>query len=217
MSYKLYNRRGSGGFAVEAALALAGEPFELISIDSQPSTPLPASFREINPWGQVPVLITEDGTMMTETAAILIYLAGEHSGPDVAPNTGTPEHARLLRWTVFLATNVYESTLRRIYPMRYTTDPAGGEGLRDAAFARNAQAFQVLEKELTNGPGGPFLLGGQMSVVDVYLAMLFAWHVDHHEFPLCQALTHRVAQHSVIAPLWQYNFDHRLAVSWGRE
>ena len=58
MTYQLYNRDGSGGFVVEAVLALADESFELIRLDSTPGTPLPESFRDINPWRQVPVLIT---------------------------------------------------------------------------------------------------------------------------------------------------------------
>lgn len=52
MPYKLYNRLGSGGFAVEAALALAGVDFEFVEVDSVPGTPLPESFRDINPWGK---------------------------------------------------------------------------------------------------------------------------------------------------------------------
>ena len=122
MSYKLYNRTGSGGFAVEAALELAQQPYDLTTIESAPSTPLPESFRDINPWRQVPVLITADGAMMTETGAILIYLATRYPGGDVGPEPATPEAAQLLRWIVFLSANVYEATLRRVYPERYTTD-----------------------------------------------------------------------------------------------
>ena len=91
MPYKLYNRTGSGGFVVEAALALAGQPCELVTMETQPRTPLPESFREINPWRQVPVLIADDGLTMTETAAILIYIANLHPGDDVGPMIGTKE------------------------------------------------------------------------------------------------------------------------------
>ena len=48
MSYKLYNRTGSGGFVVEAALALADQPYQLVTMETKPGTPLPESFREIN-------------------------------------------------------------------------------------------------------------------------------------------------------------------------
>ena len=65
MSYRLYNRLGSGGFVVEAALKLTEAPFELVELDSKVSTPLAETFRETNPWKQVPVLILPDGSTMT--------------------------------------------------------------------------------------------------------------------------------------------------------
>lgn len=213
MFYTLYNRIGSGGFVVEAALALAGQPYELVTIETEPRMPLPNSFKEINPWRQVPVLITDDGLTMTETAAILIYLVNRHSGGDVGPEVGAIEYAAFLRWVVFLSVNVYEGRLRWAYPERYTSDTNGVAGVRSAAIERSAQAFAVVENELQ---AGKFLLGTDMSVADVHLAMLFAWHRDSAGLPRCEALTHRVSAHPVVAPLWQRNFDHRMSVRWGR-
>lgn len=213
MPYKLYNRPGSGGFAVEAALALAEQTVELITIDSKPSTDLPESFRETNAWRQVPVLVTPDGTVMTESAAMLIWIAEQHPGKDVGPAIGSQDRAQLLRWVVFLSVNVYEAVLRRVYPGRYVADPEAAPDVRRMATQRNDDAFVMLERELVEHA---FLLGSEMSVADVYLAMLFAWHAEHDAYPNCQKLTHRVARHSVVAPIWQRNFDHRLAVKWGR-
>ena len=213
MSYKLYNRVGSGGFAVEAALTLTRQPFELITIESAPSTPLPESFRAINPWRQVPTLILPDGTVMTETGAILIHLATCHPGDDVGPEPTTPEAARMLRWIVFLSANVYEATLRRVYPERYTTQADGVEGMQAAAVQRSDEAFALLEAELVDGG---FLLGAGISLADVYLAMLYAWHRGQRRDGLT-ALAHKVAGHDLIAPLWQRNFDHRMAIKWGRD
>ena len=71
----------------------------------------------------------------------------------------------------------------------------------------------MLDKELD---AGGFLLGARLSVADVYLAMLYAWHPGQRRADLT-ALTHRVAAHGLIAPVWQRNFDHRLAIKWGRE
>jgi len=214
MSYKLYNRDGSGGFVVEAALALAEAPFELVRIESKPSTPLPESFRAINPRGQVPVLITPDGTMMTESAAILIHLAACHRDKDLGPSPGTPDHARLLRWLVFMSVNIYESMLHQIYPERFTSDADGTAGVIDAAKHRLRDGLAILEQQLENSD---WLVGEQMSVADLYLAMLNAWHGAGRGFAQCDALTHRVAGHPVVAPLWQRNFDHRLKTKWGRE
>jgi len=213
MTCKLYNRDGSGGFVVEAALTIAEAPFELVTLDSKPSTPLPESFRAVNPRGQVPVLITPDGTMMTESAAILIHLAACHPDSGLGPRPGTSEHARFLRWLVFMSVNLYEGLLHQIYADRFTTDPDGRAGVAKAAARRLKDSFAILERALE---ADAFLLGGEMSAADLYLAMLNAWYGAGRGLPRCEALTHRAARHPVIAPVWQRNFDDRLATNWGR-
>ena len=212
MPYTLYNRPGSGGFAVEAAFALADQPFELISIDSAPSTPLPEDFRDINPWKQVPTVITPDGNMITETGAILIHIAGKWPGPQTGPEPWTDAHANLMRWCVFLSANLYEGILRFAYPARYTTDPDGQKALLTAQAVRNQQAFELLEQELQDKP---FLLGENLSVADVYMAMIYNWHRERPNLPRCTALTHAIAGHPVIAPIWQRNFGARQKTDWG--
>lgn len=214
MTYKLYNRIGSGGFAVEAALALAGESYELVLIESVPGTPLPTSFRDINPWGQVPALLLDDGTLMTETAAILAHLSIVHADV-VGPQPGSTAHARLLRWLVFLSANIYEGILRRGYPERFTTDATveAMQAIQQAAANRMSEAFSVLEDAMGDTR---YLLGETPSVADPYLAMLFAWHRNHDKYPRLRTLTHAVAGHDRIAPIWRRNFDHRLRIKWGR-
>ena len=213
-AYKLYNRLGSGGFAVEAALSIAGKPFELISLNSTPGTELPVSFREINPWGQVPVLITPEGKLMTESAAMLAFLATQDSSGVLGPTVEQAEFAELMRWLVFLSANVYEAILRKGYPHRFTSDTAATEGVITAARQQAQRGFELADKQLQDCD---YLIANSFSVADIYLAMLYAWHYDTNACPRCRALTHRVAADPRIAAIWQRNFDHRLAVKWGRE
>ncbi len=213
MTYRLYNRDGSGGFAAEAALTLADASFELIKLKSLPGTALPSSFREINPWGQVPVLITADGTLLTETGAILAHIAACYPGPNIGPKPGTSAFGELLRWSVFMSVNVYENIHRTGYPERFTTDPNGIQGVVEASSQRLGDALQLIEQALERRE---FLLGEGMSVVDIYLAMLNAWHGERRGYPRCDAVTHKIARYQTIAPIWQRNFDHRLPTKWGR-
>lgn len=211
-TYTLYNRPGSGGFAVEAALTLANQPFDFIDVGSQPGEELDGSFRATNPWGQVPALILPDGTLMTETGAILTYISGAHPEAQLCPDPWTPPFGAFLRWVTFLGANVYEGILRKSYPTRFTDDPDGVDALKTAAIRRTHEGFCVLENALSDSD---YLLS-TMSVADIYLAMLFAWHGPHAELPNCKALTHRIAAHEIIAPIWRRNFDHRLPVQWGQ-
>lgn len=199
MTYRLYNRVRSAGFSIEAVLTLAEIPFELVEIDSQAGSPLPESFRKTNPWRQVPVLILPDGEILTESAAILIYLASAH--PETAPGlvSGSADHAKFLRWIVFASVNVHESYSHVFYPSRFTTDEHSLEATQAAARLRLQQAMEVLDRALTPGP---FLLGQHMTSVDIYLAMLFAWCRIEIDAPNLARVLDRVRQHPIIAPIW---------------
>jgi glutathione S-transferase len=206
MTYQLYNRTGSGGFAVESALVLAGAPFELVDLGSKPGTPLPDEFRKTNPWGQVPTLILPDGSTMTECAAILIHLAACFPEKNLAPLPGSSEHAAFLRWTIFSSVNVYESILRRGYPFRFTSDPEAIEATQTAAIVRLSEAVAVLEDTIV---AGPFLLGPSLSVADPYIAMLFLWSRVKIETPRLTALADGVRQHPIVGPVWRRHFGDR--------
>ena len=203
MSYRLYNRLGSGGFVVEAALKLTEAPFELVELDSKVSTPLAETFRETNPWKQVPVLILPDGSTMTETAAILIHLAACFPDKALAPSPGTTEHGKFLRWTVFTSVNLYEAVLRSVYPQRFTSDNTAIEATRSAAMERMGQAMTVLEKAIEPGP---FLFDKTMSVADVYIAMMLVWYRGNTSPLRLITLKNRVKQNSIIAPIWRRHF-----------
>ena len=203
MSYTLYNRLGSGGLVVEAALTLAGAPFALIELDSKAGTPLPESFRETNPWGQLPTLVLPDGTTMTETSAILTHLALCFPDRRLAPPPGTPAHAAFLRWTTFANVNLYEAVVRGGYPFRYTDDREGHDALRTAAVRRMGEALAVIEAHVE----GPFLLGVEMTVADIYIAMLFMWHPGGVEAPHLVRIAQAVGGHPVVGPIWRRHFS----------
>ncbi|NKB59778.1 MAG: glutathione S-transferase family protein [Alphaproteobacteria bacterium] len=206
MTYKLYNRTGSGGFVVEAALTLAKADFELVDLGSKPGTPLPEEFKSTNPWGQVPTLILPDGSTMTECAAILIHLAACFPEKKLAPLPGTSAHAAFLRWTVFSSVNLYEAILRRGYAFRFTSDPDAIEATRSAANRRAGEAVTVLEGAIEQGP---FLLGSSLCVADPYIAMLFLWSRAEVDAPRLNTLAQGVRQHPVVGPVWRRHFGER--------
>ena len=215
-AYTLYNRLGSGGFAIEAVLALADVPHQLALLDSEPSSDLSDDFRQTNPWRQVPVLVTPDGRTVTETAAILFYLAEEHETLRAGPDLFIDDKAAFYRWTVFMVVNIYEGLLRVVYPDRFAvskTEPADEvrKAVRRAALARVHEAFGLIENLLENQQG---LCGDRLSSADIVCAMLYAWYGPNPQMPNCDALTKSIAQHPVIAPIWRNNFGHRLRYDW---
>jgi glutathione S-transferase len=143
---------------------------------------------------------------MTESAAIVIYLAAAHPDAGLAPKAGLPAHARFLRWMVFMTANLYEGDLRYFYPERYTTDPAGVPGVKAAGAAHMAKAFGVIDQELADGP---FVAGKALSIADVYLATLMTWSKEPIAAPRLLAVQKAVIADPVYGPVWR---KHQITV-----
>ena len=204
--YTLYHHIGTGGAAVAAALALAGQPFKTVDIDTRNSAQFSDDYRKINPWCQLPALELPDGTLMTETSAMMVHIAATHPGKGLGPAPGTSGHAQLMRWMAFMATNLYEADLRYYYPTRYTADtaPAAAEAVKAAGLNHMDRALRLLEDTLASG--GPRVLGQESSVADIYLAMLYEWYPGDQSYPCIAALRDAVAAQTDVAPIWQANF-----------
>ncbi|MEM9320263.1 MAG: glutathione S-transferase family protein [Pseudomonadota bacterium] len=222
MRYRLHNRLGSGGFAVQATLAAAGIDFAYDPIASRPNEPLGPQIQDLNTWGQVPVLELESGARITEVAAILAHLADVEPALRSGPALWIDDHPLFLRWAVFLSVNAYEGVLRQSYTSRYFECELGPElpadtkdliagSIRQAASARVHEAFKTIERETAQHA---FLLSDRLSPCDIYLAMLYAWHNRRPDLPKCTWITTQVATHPGIREIWKQNFHDRLDFKW---
>lgn len=204
--YKLYARPVAGSVVVEAVLALEGVPYQVIDLERGADGRFPDEFYKLNPMGQVPTLVLPDDSVMTESAAIVIYLADLFPSTELAPKPSSPKRAAYLRWLLFLATTIYMSDLRLYYPERYTTDPKGAAGVKQAGIAAMAREWDIFATALGQGP---FILGERMSAADIYAAMLATWNLDvpafFAEHPNVKALYDRVTAVPKIAAVWERN------------
>jgi glutathione S-transferase/GST-like protein len=204
--FKLYARRGAGSLAVEALLAECDAAYRVEDLERGPDGKFPAFFYRLNPLGQVPTLILPDDSVMTESAAIVIYLADLHPGAGLAPAVAAPLRPRYLRWLAYLATTVYMSDLRMIYPQRYTDDPAGAAAVKRMAEAGMAREWDIFAAALGEGP---YVLGETFSAADIYAAMLATWNADVAAFfarhPNIKGLYDRVVARPRIAGVWARN------------
>jgi len=191
---------------VEAVLEAAGAPYEVELVERAKEGRVPEALAHVNPLGQVPALTLPDGTIMTESAAIALYLADKYPQAELAPAPNAPERAAYLRWLVYLAANIYMTDLRAYYPDRYTSDQNGGKYVKAAALARMAREWEVYAEALDDKP---FILGDRMCVADVYAAMLATWNLDVPAFfkkhPNVRAMYDRVVAHPAIARAWGRN------------
>jgi glutathione S-transferase len=168
--YTLYGRSGSGSLAVQVALEELGASYERIWVGREAADV--ARFRATNPTGRVPALVLPDGTVMFESAAMLIHLALSHPQSALAPQSGSSKHAAFLQWMVFLSANVYEAALRIYYSERYSPGGAAdAEAIREQGTVDFRTHLGLISECLA-----PYVLGAEYSIADAYLYMLGSWY-----------------------------------------
>lgn len=170
--HKLYRAAGAGSIAPEAMFEEAGVEYEKIEVDFDNRSP---ALLAANPLGQVPTLVLDDGTLLTESAAMVLYIGESHPQAGLVPALGDADRATFCRWLFYLSANVYDGTLRYIYADRYSVDAGAEDGVRAAAARDLDNYFDIIEGALDPGP---FVLGDRYSAVDAYLWMLASWQAD---------------------------------------
>jgi glutathione S-transferase len=136
---------------------------------------IPNWFKAINPCGEVPTLVLPDNSLMTESAAIMIYLADLYPQAGLAPTLASPLRTRYLRWMVYFATAPYFSVLRMYFPERYSVDRSHALAIGSKAVLDFKFDWDVFADGLE---AGPFILGEAFNAADIYAAMLMGWSED---------------------------------------
>lgn len=199
----LYGTKNSGAAAVEAALARAGLAYT--SVDAASWSPGPGldALLRINPLGQIPTLVLADGTVLTESAAILIHL-GLGCPPGLLLPADASDRARALRGLVYITANCYAAISVIDYPERWCQpcDDAMKERIRAGAKARLHHHWSVFADQFEIGfdagsPGALELLATVVSRWSGARAHLQA------ERPAFHAQLLRVEQHPDVAGVFQ--------------
>ncbi len=188
--YQLYGRQNAGSLAVQIVLEEIGAPYHLHWVERTPAAL--EAYRRINPAGKVPALVLPDGTAVSESAAILTYLASAYPAAQLAPVVGSAAHARFLQWMVFLSANVYETALRYFYAGRYSSAGAAAEaGIQEQALQDYSRQLEAVHEVLA-----PYVLGSAYSAVDPYLYMLSGWYPG--DLAALHARLPRLARHTAL-------------------
>jgi GST-like protein len=203
--YVLYGARGSGAVAVEAALTLAGQPYELIDAYTF-NAETPESGDKVlvaNPMRQVPALVLPSGEVMTESAAILVWLAEAHPGARLAPPPGDPARGQFLRWMSFVSSAIYSLYWVKDAPSRLAPDPAAQGPLVARTLDRIAECWGMMERQLAPGR---WLVGDELSVLDLYVAVVSRFRPRRGRFyevaPRMGEVIRRVDEDPRLADLW---------------
>lgn len=144
MTVTLFGSRGSGSAAVEMGLRTAGIDYTLVRASSWEADSAFPELLKANPLGQIPTIVLDDGTVLTESAAILIWLGLEHPASKLLP-TAPQERAFDIRGLVYLAANCYSAITVCDFPEQWTTAQAkeAHEEVRAAARAQLHRKWSV--------------------------------------------------------------------------
>ncbi len=199
-SWTLYGARGSGSGIVEAAFAVLQEPIELRDLNARDGEHHGEAYRRINPLGKMPALVAEDGAVLTETLAILLWLDGKHPGR-LLPTQTSPERGEALRLLCVLATEIYPLVELTDHPERFVLGEAE-EQLRQRASALTLSRWRMRARQVA---GNPYCLESGFSAVDLYAAKLVVWldrDVCRRELPKLDAMLKATKGRPELREVW---------------
>ena len=141
-------------------------------------------YRSVNPLGYVPALVLDDGTLLTEGAAIVQYIADLVPAKKLAPPNGTIERVKLQAWLNFFASEIHKGGFS---PLFYKGVPEEG---RDVFRTRLRARFTHLDGRLSSNE---YLMGRDYSVADAHFFVVSNWAswVDFDLSPYRAVLAHR--------------------------
>jgi GST-like protein len=200
--YVVYGAQGSGSVIVEAALSLLGLPYRVVEAYGDDPTLYAA-----NPMRQVPALVLPSGELMTESAAILIWLADSHPEARMAPTMAAHARPAFLRWMAFVAAAIYALYWIRDEPARIIDDPELGKIAKARIGDRFIDCWRIMEAQTDPGR---YILGDDLTVLDLYVAVISRWAGGRGRFdeaaPNLAAVARRVDADPRLRDFWAARF-----------
>lgn len=188
-TYTLYYAPGTCALAAHLALEIAGAHYDTVRLDFRQQQQRSPEYLRVNPKGRVPALATPQG-VLTETPALLQFIAGAHPQADLAPADAFGL-AKMNEFNSYLGSTVHVNHAHRGRGYRWVDpdDTAALEAMKKKVPQTMAESFALIEEQMLQGP---WVLGGRMSTSDLYLFTIARWlegdGVDVQRFP-------RVADH----------------------
>ncbi|MBC7799457.1 MAG: glutathione S-transferase family protein [Gemmatimonadaceae bacterium] len=206
----IYGAAGGGSVPAEAAMTLMGLPFEVVEAPTWEGTAEQDKVALVNPMRQIPALVLPSGEVMTESAAILMWLAEQHPHAGLAPAPGSPARAAYLRWMVFIPAAIYSMYWLRDQPSRMADNAAAEQVVLDRTASRIEECWRVMDRQVSPGR---YILGDELTVLDLYVTAASRWTPRRTRFyaaaPKLADVVRRVDADPRLAGFWsrRYPFE----------
>lgn len=170
--YKFYHTTGSCSLAVKAALTLTGAPFETQLIDLANGEHMQDAYKRISPLSKVPALamsLEDNSEVLTEGAAILLFLANKYPDAELMPDRSSPEYIQALKWLQMLYASVHPYWSLAFAPQRYGND---SDSIHAAAEENLHKLYKLIDKQLAEHR---YIAGDKLTLGDLYLTVTLHW------------------------------------------
>jgi GST-like protein len=163
------------------ALEIIGAPYRIVETASWATNAAFDELMKINPLGQIPTLVLPDGSVLSESAAILLHLGSVHPESGLLPPFLPPflpsdssARAQAVRGLVFIAANCYAAISVIDFPERWCkdADEATQERIRAGTRERLHRYWEMFADLF---PAQPFLGGEKLGALDLLAAVVSKW------------------------------------------
>lgn len=170
---KLYYAAGSCALATHIVLEEAGADYSTACIDFAKDQQKSPEFLKINPKGRVPALVTDRG-ILTETPAMLVYVAQSFPASRLAPTDDPFAFAQVQSFNSYLCSHVHVAHAHRMRGHRWVDadDAHSIAAMRRKVPETVGGAFELIERDMLKGP---WVMGDTYTICDPYLFTLAQW------------------------------------------
>ena len=168
---KLFYARGTISIAVAIGLEEAGLDYETVKLDFAQAEQTRPEYLAINPKGRVPALALENGQVLTETGALLDYVAA--LAPDRGLVPDDPEEAAHMRGVMYyMASTMHVAHAHKMRGSRWADQQSSWDDMAAKVPQTVAACAAYVESDCLRGP---FVLGERFSIADPYAFVVCNW------------------------------------------
>jgi GST-like protein len=204
--YVVHGAAGTGSVMVEATLSLLDLPYRVVE-SSLFDAGEDAALTKVNPMTQVPALILPNGELMTESSAIMLWLADAHPEARLAPTMAGAARPAFLRWMAFISAAIYSLFWIRDDPSRVTSHKEVQGEVKARTGDRIAECWGIMDAQVDPGR---YILGDELTVLDIAVTTMSRWAPGRRRFyavaPRMTEVVKRVDAEPRLQALWTARF-----------
>jgi glutathione S-transferase len=204
---KLFYSPDSCALASHIALREAGATYQTVRLDFRANEQRGPEYLAINPKGRVPALMTDKG-VLTETPAILAFIAQSFPNARLAPLDDPFAFARIQAFNSYLCSTVHVAHAHRLRGYRWADDADAIAAMQKKVPQSVGECFELIERTMFVGP---WVMGDTYTICDPYLFTLTRWlkadGIDVARFPKIQDHMRRMSERPAVTAVLAEHFS----------